>query len=126
MYLLDKFQVELLCIENGKCSAKLQVKKDHVNMFGSLHGGFTASLLDNITAYALMSKRTHPGVSVDLNVSYLKGAVEGETVLIHANTVRVGKSLAYLECELRLEKDGSLIAKGGQTMYLNIRNKNVS
>lgn len=89
-------------------------------MFGGLHGGVTASLLDNITTYALMSKGGHPGVSVDLNVSYLKAAKEGETVIIDAKTVRAGKNLAYIECELRHEKDGSVIAKGAQTKFVNL------
>ncbi|KAL5280954.1 ACOT13.2 family protein [Megaselia abdita] len=112
--------VQLLSVENGKCLAKFQVGKDHVNMFSGLHGGFTASLLDNITTYALMSKGSHPGVSVDLKVSYLKSAKEGDTVIVDANTVRAGKNLAYIECELRHEKDGSVIAKGGQTKFVNM------
>lgn len=112
--------MELLSVENGKCSAKFKVGKDHVNMFGGLHGGFTASLLDNITTYALLSKGSHPGVSVALNVSYLKGAKEGDNVLVDANTVRAGKNLAYIECELRHEKDGSVIAKGAQTKFVNM------
>lgn len=50
--------------------------------------------------------------------SYLKGAKEGDEIVIDANTVRAGRNLAYLECELRNKKDGSLIAKGSQTKYV--------
>ena len=83
-----------------------------------MHGGFTATLIDNITTYALMSTDNHPGVSVDLNVSYMKSAKEGDEVIIDANTIKVGKKLAFLECELRHKKDGSIIAKGGQTKFI--------
>lgn len=38
--------------------------------------------------------------------------------MIDAQTVRAGRNLAYLECELRNKKDGSLIAKGSQTKYV--------
>uniref|UniRef100_T1GG41 Thioesterase domain-containing protein n=1 Tax=Megaselia scalaris TaxID=36166 RepID=T1GG41_MEGSC len=62
--------VEILSCADGKCSAKFNVSDEQVNMGGGLHGGFTATLVDNITTYALMSKGTHPGVSVDLHVSY--------------------------------------------------------
>lgn len=50
--------------------------------------------------------------------SYLKGAKEGDEIVIDAQTVRAGRNLAYLECELRHKKDGSLIAKGSQTKYV--------
>lgn len=102
---------------DGKCSAKFKVDQTQVNGAGGLHGGFTASLLDNLTTYALISKKGHAGVSVDMHVSYLKGAKEGDSVLADATTVRAGKNLAYIECELRHEHDGSIIAKGGQTLF---------
>lgn len=50
--------------------------------------------------------------------SYLKGAKAGDEIVIDAQTVRAGRNLAYLECELRHKKDGSLIAKGSQTKYV--------
>lgn len=51
-------------------------------------------------------------------LSYLKGAKEGDDVIIDATTVKAGKSLAYLECELKHKKDGSIIAKGSQTKFI--------
>ena len=95
--------------------------KEHLNTLGGLHGGFTASLLDNVTTFALMSQPCHPGVSASLNVNYLKGAKEGDEVIIEANTVKAGKNLAYIECELRLKKDNSILVKGGQTKYVNYK-----
>lgn len=50
--------------------------------------------------------------------SYLKGAKEGDVVLIDAKTVRAGNRLAYLECDLLHKKDGSIIARGTQTKFL--------
>lgn len=53
-----------------------------------------------------------------MHFSYLKGAREGDTVVIDATTVREGKSLAYLECELRNKDTGQILAKGSQTKYI--------
>lgn len=53
-----------------------------------------------------------------MHFSYLKGAREGDTVVIDATTVRAGKSLAYLECELRNKDTGQILAKGSQTKYI--------
>lgn len=56
------------------------VEKEHTNIFGTLHGGFTASAVDIISSLAVM---THPrvvdnidssptrGVSVDIHVTYV-------------------------------------------------------
>lgn len=53
-----------------------------------------------------------------LHYSYLKGAREGDTVVIDATAVRTGKTLAYLECELRNKNTGQTLAKGTQTKYI--------
>lgn len=58
------------------------------------------------------------GVSVDLHVSYLKAAYENDVVLVDATTVKAGRTLAFLRCELKHEKDGSIIALGSHTKYV--------
>lgn len=126
---------------NGRCIAEFVVKSENLNGGGTLHGGFTATVVDNYTTYALMTLDKPPGVSVDLHVrfdrhffllffilssvlilfgyfSYLKGAKEGETIVIDAKTIKAGRTLAYLECELRNKKDDSILARGLQTKFI--------
>lgn len=72
-----------------------------------------------ISTLALMTKNDSvPGVSVDIHVSYLKSAKEGDVVLIEADTIKTGRNLAFLECVLKHKKDGSIIAKGAHTKYV--------
>lgn len=59
-----------------------------------------------------------PGVSVNINMTYIKGAREGDVVVVEADTIRAGKNLAFLECSLKHKKDGSVIAKGEHTKYV--------
>lgn len=40
-------------------------------------------------------QRGHPGVSVDLHVSYLAAAPKGETVVLDSVVTKMGKSLAF-------------------------------
>ena len=48
----------------------MKVKEDHQNAGGTLHGGVTATLVDMVSTWALMTTgREVPGVSVDLSVS---------------------------------------------------------
>lgn len=50
--------------------------------------------------------------------SYLKGAREGDTVVIDAKAVKTGRTLVYLECELRNKNTGHILAKGSQTKFV--------
>lgn len=67
-----------------------------------------------------MSKPCHAGVSININVDYLKGAKEGDDILIDANLLKLGKKLAFLECVLKHKKDNSVIAKGSQVKYVEL------
>ena len=54
----------------GKCTCELKVDEEHQNRGGTLHGGLTATLVDVVSTYALMTTGTGaPGVSVDMNIS---------------------------------------------------------
>lgn len=50
--------------------------------------------------------------------SYLKDAKEGDLIEVDARAVKTGKTLAYLECELRNKNTGQIIAKGSQTKFV--------
>lgn len=59
-----------------------------------------------------------PIYAISFYPSYLFGARIGDTVVVNAKTVKVGKTLANLECELRHKNSGKIIAKGTQTRYI--------
>ena len=63
-------QVNLLSASPGKVVCELKVEEEHTNRGGTLHGGLTATLVDNISTVAIMySERCAPGVSVDMNIT---------------------------------------------------------
>ncbi|TDG52895.1 hypothetical protein AWZ03_000438 [Drosophila navojoa] len=103
----------------GRCVGEFTVAAEHLNRLGSLHGGLTATILDNVTTYALMSKGSHPGVTSSLSVSYVSAARPGDVIEVDANTLHSGRKMAYIECVLRNKADGKIIAKGGQTKYVD-------
>lgn len=112
-------KVKILGDGDGVCRAEFTVAEEHINKGGTLHGGYTATLVDMVTTYALMSKPCHPGVSVEINVNYLKGARIGDEVLVEANLVKAGKNLAFIDCVLKNKRDNAVIAKGSHTKYVN-------
>ncbi|XP_051172275.1 uncharacterized protein LOC127288703 isoform X2 [Leptopilina boulardi] len=113
--------VKLISAEGGNCKAEFTVDEEHTNLGGSLHGGFTSTLIDCITTYALVSQGSgNPGVSVNLNVSFMKAAFPGDNLIIDARTIRSGKTLAYLEAELKMKEGGAIVARGQHTKFIAI------
>ena len=90
-----------------------------VSRMGTMHGGFSAHLVDSVTTMALMTvgDDPKPGVSVDMNVTYMKPALVGEEIFVDAKTLRSGKKLAFLECEIR-NKEQQLLVKGSHTKFV--------
>ncbi|XP_015363794.1 PREDICTED: acyl-coenzyme A thioesterase 13-like [Diuraphis noxia] len=52
-------KVNIISAGNGQCVAEMVVEKQHTNVFGTLHGGFTASAVDFLSTMAVL---THPRV----------------------------------------------------------------
>lgn len=108
----------LVSAGNGKCTAEMKIEKEHTNRGGFLHGGLTATLVDAVSTMALMATENGvPGLSVDLNVSYLKAAKTGEEIIINAETLKAGKNLAFLSVYITNKESGDLIARGSHTKY---------
>ncbi|XP_023346911.1 acyl-coenzyme A thioesterase 13 [Eurytemora carolleeae] len=102
----------------GSCTLSLVVDKPHTNRGETLHGGFSAHLVDTVTTMALMTNEGGlPGVSVDMSLSYLKAAKIGEEIFIEARTLKKGRTLAFLECEIK-NKNGDLLVKGSHTKFI--------
>ena len=73
-----------------------------------------------------------PGVSVDLHMTYMKvktvtekenqrcdqAAKLGEQIEIEARTVKKGRTLAFLECEIRNAETGAILVKGNHTKFI--------
>jgi len=52
------------------------------------------------------------GVSINLSLSYLKGAQIGEEILVKAHTDRLTKKLAFLSVQIINKETGDLVAQG--------------
>ena len=51
--------------------------------------------------------------------SFLKAAKKGETLVIDAETVKLGRTLAFLAVEFRNKQNNELLATGKHTKYLS-------
>lgn len=58
-------------MDNGSLQAEIKVTEEHTNPMGTLHGAFSALLVDSVSSFALMSKVIGPHVSVDIHMTYV-------------------------------------------------------
>ncbi|XP_003389589.1 PREDICTED: acyl-coenzyme A thioesterase 13-like [Amphimedon queenslandica] len=111
-------KVRIVSAAKGKLSCELTVGEEHTNLGGTLHGGLTATIIDSVSTWAIVSAEHPPGVSTDLNISYMRPAKIGETVIIDAECLKVGKTLAFASVSLLNKDTGKLIAQGRHTKYI--------
>lgn len=104
---------------DGKAIVELDVTEDVANVGNNLHGGATATLVDHAGTLAIISADRHgrPGVTTDLNVTYLAPGPLGSTVVAEAAALKVGKNLAYVSVDVRRKSDGVLVAQGRMTKF---------
>lgn len=64
-------QVKLISAGDGNCSVSLNVEDEHLNIMGNLHGGCSATLVDVVSSWALLTheKGLAPSVSVNMNLT---------------------------------------------------------
>jgi uncharacterized protein (TIGR00369 family) len=83
----------------------------HLQIHGVVHGGILASLADTagaMAAYPLLPKGTRLA-TVEMTINYLEAVDRGPIIAV-ARVLRLGRSLAVTECEIK-DAQGKLAAK---------------
>ena len=103
----------------GKARLLLEVTDAVANPHASLHGGAIATLVDQAGTIAIMTadRSGRPGVTTDLNVTYLAPAPVGTTVIADGVVLKIGKTLAFVSVDIRRQHDDALVAQGRMTKF---------
>jgi acyl-CoA thioesterase len=84
------------------------------NMFGTLHGGLTATLVDAAVGLAVLAAGAgRAATTVELKVNYLRPVAQGK-VRARGRLLKVGKTLIFGTAEIH-DSHGALIAQGTAT-----------
>jgi acyl-coenzyme A thioesterase 13 len=108
----------LLSYGGGRAEMECPVAGPTQNVNGFLHGGVLALLVDEAGTVALASEDRdgRPGVTTDLNVSYLTPGLPPR-VVARARALKVGRTLGYVQVDI-FNDDGKLVAQGRMTKYM--------
>ena len=106
--------IELLEVSKGRAKAKMQIKSQHLNGVGIVHGGAIFTLADSVFAVASNSHGT-VALAINVSISYLKAARSG-TLFADAEEVSLNPKLATYSVRVTNEND-DLIALFQGTVY---------
>lgn len=97
---------------------EVEVKPELTNIFGTLHGGVTATLVDAAAGVALFGQLggQRPVTTVEMKVSYLNPAGAGK-VRARSKFVKLGKTLAVIAVDVH-DAHGRAVATGLVTYML--------
>lgn len=98
-------------------------RAEFANSRGNVHGGFLAAMLDialGSTVNAMVSDEEPRGATLNLNVSYLRPLPLGR-VLADARITKRGRSVVFIEGELRGEGEDAAAATATMTLHIPTR-----
>ena len=107
----------------AKYKVGLQVRKDHLNGNGLLHGGVVSTLLDACMARVFFlglpkeeMDNLKYGVTVEMKTSFLRSTNSGYVYAL-GTVIKRGKTICNTEGEL-FDEHGTLLAKSSGTMMI--------
>jgi len=95
----------------GHAKLKADMKEEHLNPMGTVHGGAYASMLDTATIWSTYCELDE-GVgltTIDLSVNFLAMAREG-LITVEAKSIKMGRTICLAEAYAR-DESGKLLAQ---------------
>ena len=112
----------VLKAEQGQLSFQYIVRKEMTNPMGTLHGGVTSSIVDDIIGATMFSFNEDCFyTTVNLVVDYFAPACEGDVIIADTSVIKKGKQMVNAQCEIWNENKTRLIARG----YSNLLKTNI-
>jgi uncharacterized protein (TIGR00369 family) len=103
-------------VEMDRATVELDVDSCHFQLFGIVHGGVLATLIDTATFWAVYLPLPDGDglVNIDLKLNYLKPVREGR-IRARGRCIRAGRSISYAEAGV-VDDKGRLLAHGTSTL----------
>ena len=119
---LLKFVMKSLA--SGHAVFEMEIDERYHNPMGTLHGGVFCDLADAAMgfAYGATLEEGETFTTIELKINFLR-AVRKATLTAEARVVRAGRTLGYVECDVK-DQTGRLIARAASTcMRLKLESK---
>jgi uncharacterized protein (TIGR00369 family) len=110
--------LEICEISKGYARVETGLSKNHLNLFGVLHGGVYASLIDTAAYWSVYCDLGEDAgyTTIDLSVSNLSMAREGK-IIAEGKSIKTGRSICLTEATVRSAND-KLLAHGTSKLMI--------
>jgi acyl-CoA thioesterase len=108
--------IDIYEMREGFAKGKLKINKEHVNIFGSVHGGILFTLADHIGG-ACGNTFGKKAVLVESSIQYMKGAMEDETIFAEAVLTYKGARIGRIEVKI-FKENMDLVAISHQIFFI--------
>jgi acyl-coenzyme A thioesterase PaaI-like protein len=112
-------QLKFSVTEHG-ASAQTNIDPKFQGWPGIVHGGITATLLDEAMGYSVYGNLKSFSVSAQLEVTYIAPVMTGEDLLVAGKVERVDGRKICTSAELRRLKDNALLA-AGKGLFITVK-----
>lgn len=111
--------IRLERLDQGEVDLALEVRPEHLNLMGSLHGGVISSIADTATGVAMHSALDHgwTHVTTSLQLTFLAAGALGDRVVARGRVIRRGRRFGYAEADVQ-RGDGALLARASASFLI--------
>lgn len=105
--------------EQGHVIFEVIADDRHTNMFGGVHGGFAATVIDSITGCAIhtMLDAQQTYATIDLNVKLCRPIPKDTPLIAEGIMLNLSKSLGIADATIK-DNDGKVYAYGSATCMI--------
>lgn len=96
--------IEVYDLEEGYAKGKLTLLKEHINVFGTVHGGILFTLADHIGG-ACGNTLGKKSLLIESSIQFMKGVTEGETLFAEARLTYKGKKIGRIDIKIYRENE---------------------
>ena len=93
--------IKILRDTDAPNSYGLKIISSHLNQVGIAHGGLLATFADTALGHYFMTERRQTFVTVNLNVSYVSPAIEGEFLNAIVSVVKGSGRTVFADVKIR-------------------------
>ncbi len=108
--------IEVYDLTEGHAKGKLTISREHINVFGTVHGGMLFTLADHIGG-ACGNTLGKKSLLIESSIQFMKGVEEGETVFAEAKLTHKGKRIGRIETKIYRENE-EIVAMMHMVFYI--------
>ena len=108
--------LKLSVLDEGIAQYTVKIQGNHLATPGFVHGGLLTTLLDatmGAGALTLVADELKVVSTIEMNVNFIRAALEGETLIAQSSTVRKGKTVIFMRAEIKNEQNQMLAVSTG-------------